>query len=349
MQSTKEAVITKILESGKTTTETGTSEFQKLELKLKNSDELIQIENTQDPFSNWTLYETSQKVVVQENELGNWIITDFVRRPALLQLSLIFSFLVILIGRMWGVRSLLSLAASFGVIFGMILPLILQGFNPLAVTLVGAAIIVPVTFYLSHGWKLKTHVAVFGTLIALFIAGVLAGTFMNSAHLTGFASEEAGFLSVMTQNELDVRGLLLAGIIISLLGTLDDVAVSQASFVQQLKEANPKMGFRELFIRAMRVGQDHISSMVNTLVLVYAGASLPLLLLFLTSNASPMEIVNLEIVAEEIVRTLSGSIGVVMAAPITTLIAASIFTNKKNIKKEPIPKKKKKKNLIFNH
>jgi uncharacterized membrane protein len=350
MQSTKEeAIIVKILEEGKNTTENGTSEFQKIELKLKNNDELIQIENFQEPFSNWNPYKINQRVVVQADEVGNWIVTDFVRRPALLQLSLIFTFLVVLIGKMWGVRSLLSLAASFAVIFGMILPLILKGFNPLTVTLVGAVLIVPMTFYISHGWKVKTHVAILGTLIALTISGMLAGTFMNATYLTGFASEEAGFLSVMTHNELDIRGLLLAGIIISLLGTLDDVAVSQASFVQQLKEADPRMSFRELFIRAMRVGQDHISSMVNTLVLVYAGASLPLLLLFLTSNASPMEVINLEIVAEEIVRTLTGSIGVVMAAPITTLIAATVFTNKKNIEKEPIPRKKRKKKLIFNH
>lgn len=341
MQSSKAAIITKIVEEGKTVEGELTQQYQKLELTAKDGDEIINLTYKQEPYTNWKPYQLNQQVFIQQNELNDWIITDFVRSPALLKLTLIFVFLVIGIGRWWGVRSLISLIASFAVIFGMVLPLILKGFNPLMVTLVGSCIIVPITFYISHGTKTKTHVAVAGTILALAIAGFLATVFMNTAYLTGFSSEEAGFLSVMTQNQLDIRGLLLAGIIISLLGTLDDVAISQASFVQQLKETDPHMSFRELFIRAMRVGQDHISSMVNTLVLVYAGASLPLLLLFLTANTTPTEIINLEIVAEEIVRTLSGSIGVVLAAPITTLIAAIVFTNKKNIPKEPIPRKKK--------
>lgn len=350
MQSTKEATITKIIENGKISDNDQTKEFQKLELTTKDTNEKIEITYTQEPYTRWEPYKLNQQVMIlKEDDLTDWIITDFVRVPAIIQLSLIFSTLVILIGKWWGVRSLISLISSFLVIFGLVLPLILKGYNPLLVTLVGSLIIVPATFYISHGWKIKTHVAVAGTLIALITAGILATIFMNNAYLTGFASEEAGFLSVMTKNELDIRGLLLAGIIISLLGTLDDVAVSQASFVQQLKEADPKMSFRELFIRAMRVGQDHISSMVNTLVLVYAGASLPLLLLFLTSEATTNQILNLEIVAEEIIRTLTGSIGIVLAAPITTLIAASVFTNKENIPKEPIPRKKNKDKLSFIH
>ncbi len=344
MQSTKEATITRIIETGKISDDDQTKEFQKLELTIKDTGETVEILHTQEPYTRWEPYQLNQQVVVQQPEgLTSWIITDFFRIPALAQLSLIFITLVILIGKWWGVRSLISLASSFVVIFGLVLPLIIQGFNPLLITLIGSLIIVPTTFYLSHGWKVKTHIAIAGTLIALFSAGLLATIFMDNTYLTGFASEEAGFLSVMTKNQLDIRGLLLAGIIISLLGTLDDVAISQASFVQQLKEADPKMSFRELFIRAMRVGQDHISSMVNTLVLVYAGASLPLLLLFLTSDTSISQVLNLEIVAEEIVRTLSGSIGIVLAAPITTLIAASVFTNKKDIPKEPIPRKKKEK------
>ncbi len=336
MQSSKAATITKILEEGKTTDGEMLQQYQKLELTTKDTGEVINLTYHQEPYTTWHPYQINQQVFIQATDSNNWIITDFVRGPALLKLFLIFVFIVVAIGRWWGVRSIISLAASFLVIFGLVIPLILKGMNPLIVTLIGSFIIVPVTFYISHGIKIKTHVAVTGTIIALIISGLLATTFMNSAYLTGFSSEEAGFLSIMTQNQLDIRGLLLAGIIISLLGTLDDVAISQASFVQQLKETDPKMKFRELFIRAMRVGQDHISSMVNTLVLVYAGASLPLLLLFSTSNTSPVEIINLEIVAEEIVRTLSGSIGIVLAAPITTLIAAITFTNKKNIPKEPI-------------
>jgi len=350
MQSTKEATITKIIDQGKNFDGTNSLEFQKLELKINDSEESVQIINSQMPFSRWNPYSVKEQVVLQqEPETLNWLITDYVRRPVLFQLGAIFALLVILIGKWWGFRSLISLIASFFVIFGMILPMIVHGWNPLLATIIGSFIIVPITFYISHGIKTKTHIAVVGTIIALVISGLLAANFMDRAKLTGFASEEAGFLSVMTQNSIDIRGLLLAGIIISLLGTLDDVAVSQSSFVQQLKEADPDMSFRELFIRATRVGQDHVSSMVNTLVLVYAGASLPLLLLFLTSNSSTLQVLNFEVIAEEIVRTLSGSVGVVLAAPITTFIATVVFTKKKNIPKEPIPRAKHKKKLAFFH
>jgi uncharacterized membrane protein len=329
---TQEATITHISDEGTTTTNGETLPYQQLE--LSTADGTMTILNAQQPFARWTPYRAGQQVVLTQQPDASWLITDFVRRPALTQLGVLFTLLVVLIGRWWGVRSLVSLAISFAIIFGLILPLIIQGFNPLLVTLAGALLIIPGTFYLSHGWHPKTHAAVIGTLIALTISGLLAVSFVNSAHLTGFADESAGFLSVETQDAIDIRGLLLAGIIISLLGTLDDITVSQASFVQQLKEANPKISFRELFVRGMRVGQDHISSLVNTLILVYTGASFPLLLLFLDAQMPVAQLLNLEMIADEVVRTLVGSIGVVLAAPITTLIAATFFSKAKNATKE---------------
>jgi len=182
--------------------------------------------------------------------------------------------------------------------------------------------IIPITFYLSHGFNKKTTVAVGGTVIALIITGILAGIFVEAAKLTGFASEEAGFLQVAKQGLVNIKGLLLAGIIIGVLGVLDDVTVSQSAIVFQLKQANAKIKAGELYKRAMDVGKDHISSMVNTLVLVYTGAALPLLLLFIDNPHPFSEVVNYEIIADEIVRTLVGSIGLVLAVPITTLIAS---------------------------
>jgi uncharacterized membrane protein len=182
--------------------------------------------------------------------------------------------------------------------------------------------IIPATFYPSHGFNRKTHIAVFSTLIALVATGFLAKFFINFAKLSGLSSEEAGFLQVLNPEVSSMQGLLLAGIIIGVLGVLDDVTVSQASIVGQLKSANPELNTRQLYVRAMKVGHDHISSMVNTLVLVYAGASLPLLLLF-TDAAKPfIELVNYEIIADEVVRTLVGSIGLILAVPITTLLAS---------------------------
>lgn len=338
MQSTKEATITQIIEEGKTSAGGSSQEFQKLRLFSPASEETLESTHTQPLFYSWRPYSVGEQVVLEQDQDNNWIITDFVRRPALFELTAIFIFLVIAVGKWWGVRSLISLAASFFLIFGMILPLILQGVNPLLATFLGAGIIVPITFYVSHGVKPKTHIAIIGTLIALAISGVFAVIYMERAHLTGYSNEQAGFLSFMTHDKIDIKGLLLAGIIIGLLGTLDDIAVSQASFVQQLKEASPNISVKELFTRGMRVGQDHISSLVNTLVLVYAGAALPLLLLFLSSELSTQYVLNMEIIAEEVVRTLVGSIGVVLTAPITTLIATFVFSQQK---KDPAHKKEK--------
>jgi uncharacterized membrane protein len=213
------------------------------------------------------------------------------------------------------------MAVSFLVVFKLILPQILAGANPITTTIIGAAVIVPITFFLSHGLNKKTATAIGGTFFALVITGGLAHFFVQKAKLTGFASEEAAFLQVARQGAVNIKGLLLAGIIISALGILDDVTISQAAIVWQLKKAKKKIKFNQLYQQAMAVGKDHIASMVNTLVLVYTGAALPLLLLFVNSPQPFQEVVNYEIIAEEIVKTLVASIGLVSAVPITTLLA----------------------------
>lgn len=160
-----------------------------------------------------------------------------------------------------------------------------------------------------------------GTILGLIITGFLASLFTNTTHLTGFNSEEAGFLRAL-HGDLNIKGIFLAGIIIGVIGILDDIAVSQSAIVFQLKHANNKLNIQELFTRGMNVGKDHIASIVNTLVLVYTGASLPLLLLFINSPQSLNQIISMEMVSSEIVRTLVGSIGLILTVPITTLIAA---------------------------
>jgi len=189
----------------------------------------------------------------------------------------------------------------------------------------GSLLIIPLTFYLSHGFNKKTTVAVFGTLISLVLTGLLAKYFVGWARLTGFASEEAGFLQVMRPGLVSMKGLVLAGIIIGVLGVLDDITIAQAAVVEQLRQTDPNLAPEDLFWRAMRVGQDHIASMVNTLVLVYAGAALPLLLLFVDTSSPFREIINHEAIAEEIIRTLVGSIGLIAAVPITTFLAVWLF------------------------
>ncbi len=256
------------------------------------------------------------------NDGSVFYITDHVRRDGLLLLFLLFAVLAIAVGGRWGAASLVGMAFSFFILFVFILPQLLAGRNAVLIAIIGAAIIIPVTFSLSHGFKLKTLIAGIGTVFTLILTGLLALFAVSVTHLTGFGSEEAAFVQFQMDGSVHIGGLLLAGMIIASLGILDDITISQASVVAELKRANKSYGFSELFKRGMRVGRDHIASLINTLVLVYAGASLPLLLLF-TNNPSPFaQIVNAEIISEEIVRTLVASIGLILAVPITTLLAA---------------------------
>jgi uncharacterized membrane protein len=212
---------------------------------------------------------------------------------------------------------------TFLVIVGFIVPAILGGRSPLTVALVGAVAIMIITLYLSHGYSPKTTAAVVGTAGALAITGLLAVIFVAAAQLTGFTSEEAR-LANLEVGGLSLRGLLLAGIIIGGLGVLDDVTMSQSSTVFELRRANPAAGFGDLLRGGLNVGRDHIAATVNTLFLAYAGAALPLLILFVVGIDPLPTVLTSEIVAVEIVRTLVGSIGLIAAVPLTTALAAAM-------------------------
>ncbi|MFA5932604.1 MAG: YibE/F family protein [Microgenomates group bacterium] len=307
--------------------------YQKLELVVTQGslkDQNIVIENGNLPMANVQRYGAGDEVVVTKTKDPDnkdlFYITDKIRRGALLWLALIFVALTFAVGRLKGIASLAGMGLSFLVIFMFILPKISEGADPILISILGSLLIIPITFYLSHGWNRKTTIAIFGTIIALIITGVLANIFVEAAKLTGFISEEANFLQTIKQGTINIRGLFLAGIIIGTLGVLDDVTVSQAAIVQQLKEANSKLKPEELYRRAMDIGKDHIASMVNTLILVYAGASLPLLLLFINNPHPFSEVINYEMIASEIIRTLVGSIGLILAVPITSIIAAASFS-----------------------
>ncbi|RJR24314.1 YibE/F family protein [Candidatus Microgenomates bacterium] len=243
------------------------------------------------------------------------------RRDSLLLLFCLFLVLVVSIAGIRGFMSVLGMGFSFLVIFLFVLPRISSGANPVMIAILGSFFIVPATFFLSHGFNKKTVVAIAGTVVALMFTGLLAGFFVDNARLTGFSSEEAGFLQFHHNGIINIKGLLLAGIIIGVLGVLDDITISQSAVVFQLKDSNPKIKKGELYKRAMSVGKDHISSMVNTLVLVYTGAALPLLLLFINNPRPFSEVINYEIIADEIVRTLVGSVGLILAVPVTTFFA----------------------------
>jgi uncharacterized membrane protein len=247
--------------------------------------------------------------------------TDFVRTPSLLWLLLVFILFSVVISGWKAVRGLIGMVLSFVVILGYIIPQILAGGDPVLVSVVGSFAVMLVTLYIVYGWTLKTHAAVLGTLIALVITGLIASYFMNFTRLTGFGSEDALFLIQQANFNINLRGLLLGGFLIGVLGVLDDLVITQASVVFELRQADPRLDYRGLYGRAMAVGQDHVAATVNTLVLAYTGVALPLLLLFTLSGQQLSTVFNLEFVAEEIVRMLVGSLGLMAAVPITTALS----------------------------
>ncbi len=256
-----------------------------------------------------------------QNNVLTAYFTDFVRTRPILILFLTFAVMSVIISGWKGVRSLIGMGISLGVILYYILPNILAGRDPVLVSITGAFVLLASTLYLVYGWTLKTHAAVLGTLIALILTGLIADFFVNLTRLTGFGSEDALFLIQAPNLQINLRGLVLGGMLIGALGVLDDLVITQASVVFELHHADPGLKFRWLFQRAMRVGQDHVAATVNTLVLAYAGAALPTLLLFSISGTSYSHLLNLEFVAEEVVRTLVGSLGLFASVPITTALA----------------------------
>jgi uncharacterized membrane protein len=248
-------------------------------------------------------------------------IADHRRSTQLWLLLAVFVLAVLAFGRLRGLAALAGLAVTFAILLMFIVPAILGGGPPVLIAIVGSAAIMLSVLYLTHGFTVPTSVAVLGTLLSLTLTGVLSALSTASMHLTGIASEEDTFLSLAYQH-VDMQGLLLAGILIGSLGVLDDVAVTQAVTVDELAAANPTLSARQLYRAAARVGRAHITAVINTIILAYAGASLPMLLL-LTAGQQPLgQVLTTQQMAQEIVRSIVGTIGLIAAVPITTALAA---------------------------
>lgn len=252
-------------------------------------------------------------------------VTDVDRALPLWLLAGLFAAAVVLVGRLRGILALVALIISFAVLTLFILPAILHGSDPLLVAVIGGGAIMLIALYMCHGLNARTSVAVLGTLCSLLLIALLGSVFIDWAVLSGNTSDETGLIHDLYPG-IEIHGLLLAGIVIGSLGVLDDVTVTQTSAVWELREADPGAGRRKLYRAAMRIGRDHIASVVNTLVLAYAGAALPLLLLFSIAQRGVLAVAGSELVAEEIVRTLVGSIGLVVAVPLTTALAALVVS-----------------------
>ncbi len=262
------------------------------------------------------------------SDAGSYQIQDFQRGGSMLWLAALFAAAVLLLGRWKGLASLVALGFSFLVLVVYLFPAILTGGNPVIVGVLAASVIMFGVLYLTHGVSAQTSSAVLGTVLSLALIGVLGTAFSAATQLTGLDGDTANLISVLGQG-VDARGLLLAGMVIGALGVLDDVTVTQTSAVWELRRANPELGVRALYTSALRIGRDHVSSAVNTLALAYTGAALPVLLAFSLSGQSFGTLVTAQDIAQEVVRTLVGSIGLVAAVPITTAIAAVVARHDK--------------------
>lgn len=256
-------------------------------------------------------------------------VADPYRLHVLLFLVLLFVILTVVFGGVQGVRGILSLVGSLLLICYALLPAIFAGWSPLLVSLVVSFVIIILGSYITHGFNRTTSAAVVGMMSTVLVTGVFGFIVMNWAKLSGYSSDEVAFLALNLKGDIDVIGLLFSGIMIGLLGVLYDAAIGQAIAVEELMRAGKHMSHKEVYQRALRIGREHIGALVDTLAIAYVGASLPLLLLFYGSSVGVLVNLNSEVIATEVVRTMVGSIGLILAVPATTLISVYMLRNAK--------------------
>lgn len=261
----------------------------------------------------------------EAGEPMTYAFNDLVRTPPLLTLAALFAVVVIAVARVRGLLALVGLAIAYAVIVAFMLPALLQGENALLVGLVGSTAIMFVLLYLAHGVSARTTTALIGTLFGLGMSALLGWWGTRAAHLSGLADEDNQLLATVA-TDVDLRGVILCGITLAGLGVLNDVTITQSSAVWELHEASPSLTPSQLFGRAMRIGRDHIASTVYTIAFAYAGAALPVLLLIELYDRPLLEMLGTEPIAEEVVRTLVGSVGLVLAIPLTTAVAVAVVT-----------------------
>jgi len=302
-------------------------EFKDREIKFKGIGDFDVIKKN--------IYQVGDKVLVaatvdHEGKV-QYYITDYVRTGSLWWLVGAFVLALFMVGGWKGLRSIIALGITFLIIIKYLIPRLLAGDSPLLITFISSLVILLIIIYLTEGFKARSHIAVVSIFFSLIITITLSWFFVGLAKLSGLASEEVSLLVNLGQQVINFKGLLLAGIIIGTLGILDDVVISQVATVEQIKKANQYQTKREIFKRAYKVGVSHISSMTNTLFLAYAGVSLPLLILFVSGQSaftSWSQVISNEAIATEIVRTLAGSIGLILAVPIATVVAVWWFGRK---------------------
>jgi uncharacterized membrane protein len=281
------------------------------------------------------IYKKGDILIIVKTKVGEddqYYVQDRYRLPGLLGMIAVFLVLTIIFARKQGIGSIIGLIASIGILIGYLVPALLGGQNPVLVTFIASIAIITLTLFISHGFRVRTFISFVAMNITLGLAYGISVLFVYMAHMFGVGNEDTFYLASISTVDLDLRGILLAGVMIGMLGVLDDVTVAQAATIDEIKRANPKTRFKQLYAAGMSVGRDHIASLVNTLALAYVGSSLPLfLLLYINSANIPIWVtLNSEFIAQELIRTMAGSIAIVLAVPITSLIAAKVFDNYKH-------------------
>jgi uncharacterized membrane protein len=322
--------VVEVLEEGTLDFDDGSSHpYQRLVVRVDRGtlagDEIVVEEGTANIIGSERLFQRGDRVFLERvvgPEGDRFYISDVIRLGPLLAILFLFLVLVVAVGRWKGLRALGGSLFSLAVIFAFILPGIVAGRNPVGISIAGSALMLCVSTYLTYGWNPKAHAAIAGMCLSLALTGLLAWLFVDWTRLSGMGMEESAFLVMALGSDIDLRGLVLGGIIIGALGVLDDICVGQASAVFELKGANPELSWLRLFRSSLNIGTDHIAAMVNTLLLAYVGGAMPLMLAFTIYQESLFRRINREPIAEEIVRTLAGSAGLVLAVPITGLIAS---------------------------
>jgi uncharacterized membrane protein len=326
-------VVTKIVEQTEINRNQDKLYTQVVQVKEDKTGEThdIRIGDPQIPLSKEQLFQEKQHVVlvsdVDDTGKVSYTITDQYRAPILLWLGVLFFVIVLAVSQFKGFTSILGMVISLGVLVFYMVPAITNGANPVLISVIAAGIISALIIYLGHGFNYRSHVSLFCMLVTLAIVAIMSSLVVRVAYLNGIGDENATFLQFSGLKPINLQGLFLGGIILAALSVLDDSVVSQVSVISQLKNVKKDITHKELFFRGMEVGRDHISTLVNTLILAYAGASLPLFILLTMNNSHiPLWVtLNDQMIAEEIVRTLTGSIGLVLSIPLTTFIAVFVL------------------------
>ncbi len=306
--------------------------FQQLKVQILEGSEKGKIIMVEDDYINLSKGDTFFLNITQPAQGKEFYsVADANRLPYILVFGILFLATILYFGRMQGLRAILSLAGSFLIIFYLFIPHILDGDSPVLTSVIISIIMITMAIYITHGVNREATAALVSTVMTIFFAIVLSHVAIKITKLTGFATEESMYLNIATSGKLDFQGLLLGSFIIGALGALYDIAVTQVYAIRELYNSAGHLSKKEIYDKGLRIGREHIGALINTLALAYLGVAMPLILLFSSSNysLSPLLIINKEIFATEIIRTIIGSVCLVLVVPISTLLGVNMIVKKK--------------------